>query len=171
MSTGRATHMADSTTPRRLSRRTVAKGAAWAVPAVAVAVPAAAAAASGEVPDPEITFGNACGNVGAAFKGCGGSKTIQVPLTLTNLSAVDVVFQITGMYTCNNCGAPPLGPGRSTSTPGCVASGRPPPTCPSPTTTTALRSRRPTARAVPLTERSLFLLAPTPKPTGSSPYP
>lgn len=102
--------MADSTTPRRLSRRTVAKGAAWAVPAVAVAVPAAAAAASGQVPPPVIEFGNACGNTGAQQKGCGGDKTLQVPLTLTNLSAVPVVFQITAMYTCN-CTTTPTGPG------------------------------------------------------------
>ena len=104
--------MADSTSPRGVTRRTVARGAAWAVPAVAVAVPASAMAGSGYVPPPPvITFGNACGNVGAKFKGCGGDKTIQVPLTLTNLGPTDIVFQITSMYTCNNCALAPTGPG------------------------------------------------------------
>jgi len=104
--------MADSTSPPGVTRRTVARGAAWAVPAVAVAVPASAMAVSGYVPPPPvITFGNACGNVGAKFKGCGGDKTIQVPLTLTNLGPTDIVFQITSMYTCNNCALAPTGPG------------------------------------------------------------
>lgn len=104
--------MAESPAPRRLSRRTVAQGVAWAVPAVAVAVPATAAAASGETPPPVINFGGACGNTGALQKGCGGFKTLQVPLTLTNLSAVPIFFQITSMFTCN-CATAPMaaGPG------------------------------------------------------------
>jgi hypothetical protein len=49
----------DSTNSSRPSRRVVAKGAAWAVPAVAaVGVPAPAYAASG--PTPELTFLGAC---------------------------------------------------------------------------------------------------------------
>ena len=98
--------MSDSSTPRRLSRRTVAKGAAWAVPAVAVAVTTPSAAGSGKVPPVLITFGTACGNTGATQKGCGGDKTLQVPLTLSYASAAPVVFQITSMLTCNCATAP-----------------------------------------------------------------
>lgn len=38
--------MSEAQTPKRVSRRTVAKGAAWTVPAVVVAAPAASAATS-----------------------------------------------------------------------------------------------------------------------------
>ena len=95
-----------------LSRRTIAKGAAWAAPAVVVAAAAPKVSASPPPPPPPpvITFGDACGNTGATQKGCGGTKTLQVPLTLTNNTGVGVVFQITAMYTCN-CDTTPTGPG------------------------------------------------------------
>lgn len=94
-----------------VSRRTVAKGMAWVVPAVAVAATVPLASASPVIPPPPvINFGAACGNTGAAQKGCGGDKTLQVPLTLTNLTGADVVFQITGMFTCN-CTTAPTAPG------------------------------------------------------------
>lgn len=94
-----------------ISRRTLAKGMAWSVPAVAVASAVPAYAASPVVPpEPGISFGSACGNTGATRKGCGGDKTLQVPLTLTNETGADYVFQITSMYTCN-CGTAPTGAG------------------------------------------------------------
>jgi len=96
-----------------VSRRALLQTAAWTVPAVAVAAAAPFASASGEVvvpPPPVIEFGGACGNTGATQKGCGGDKTLQVPLTLTNQTGSDVVFQITGMFTCN-CATAPTGPG------------------------------------------------------------
>lgn len=100
--------MAESTTPRPLSRRTVAKGAAWAVPAVAVAVPAAAAAASGKVPPPPVfNFYGGCATVGNGAGGCNGQqKTGQVPVTISNpASAVGpVVFQIIGVASQNSNG-------------------------------------------------------------------
>ncbi len=105
--------MQASSTPapaRKVSRRTVAAGAAWAVPAIAVASAAPAYAGSNEPPPPVITFTGACGNTGATHKGCGGEKTLQVPLTLTNQTGADVVFQITSMYTCN-CTTAPTAPG------------------------------------------------------------
>lgn len=102
--------MVEPTESRPPSRRTVTRGAAWAVPALVVAVPARAAAASGEPPPPVINFGGACGNTGATQKGCGGSKTLQVPLTLSNPTPSAYVFQITSMYTCN-CITTPTGPG------------------------------------------------------------
>ncbi len=84
------------------SRRTLVRGVAWSVPVVAVAANAPAFATSHDVPPPPvINFGGACGNTGAKQKGCGGDKTIQVPLTLSNPTSEDVVFQITSMYTCN----------------------------------------------------------------------
>lgn len=95
------------------TRRTVVRGAAWTVPVVAVAVNAPAFATSYDPPPPVIDFGGACANTGATQKGCGSDKSLQVPLTLTNQTGTDYVFQITGMFTCNNCGAAPTqgGPG------------------------------------------------------------
>lgn len=56
--------MADSIANKRVGRRTIAKGAAWTVPAIAVAAPVAAAAASGE---PTVTStGKACKLPGAS---------------------------------------------------------------------------------------------------------
>ncbi|MDT0186485.1 hypothetical protein Q9S36_40505 [Microbacterium sp. ARD31] len=83
-----------------VSRRTVAKAMAWAVPAIAVAATVPQAAASAP-PPPVIDFGGACGNTGALQKGCGSDKSLQVPLTLTNPTAQPIVFQITSMTTAN----------------------------------------------------------------------
>jgi hypothetical protein len=78
----------------------------------AVAYAAPAFATSPYVPPPPvIDFGGACGNTGAQQKGCGGDKTIQVPLTLSNPGLTPIVFQITNMFTCNNCDGAPGGPG------------------------------------------------------------
>jgi len=107
------TAMPKSTDPRQVSRRTLMKGAAWAVPVLAVAATSPLAAASGNVPPaPGIDFGGGCGNTGATKKGCGGSQTLQVPLTLSNNTGRDIVFQVVSMYTCN-CGTAPTaaGPG------------------------------------------------------------
>ena len=71
---------------------------------------APAFAASTTPPPPVINFGGACGNTGAQQKGCGGDKTIQVPLTLSNPGLTPIVFQITSMFTCNNCDGAPTGP-------------------------------------------------------------
>jgi hypothetical protein len=83
-----------------VSRRTVAKAMAWAVPAIAVAATVPTAAASAP-PPPVIDFGGACGNTGATQKGCGSDKSLQVPLTLTNPTPQAIVFQITSMTTAN----------------------------------------------------------------------
>lgn len=100
--------MTEDTTKAGVSRRTLAKGAAWSVPAVAVA--AAAPAYASSIPEPEIEFGKACGNTGATKKGCGNEKSLQVPLTLSNPTGSDIVFQVTSMYTCN-CATAPTAPG------------------------------------------------------------
>jgi hypothetical protein len=95
----------------QISRRTVTRGVAWTAPVAAIAYAAPAFATSPYVPPPPvINFGGACGNTGAQQKGCGGDKTLQVPLTLSNQGATAIVFQITSMYTCN-CGTAPTGPG------------------------------------------------------------
>lgn len=93
------------------SRRTVVRGATWTVPVIAIAAQAPAFAASNVPPPPVINFGGACANTGAEFKGCGSDKSLQVPLTLSNPGTTDIVFRITGMYTCNNCGGAPTGAG------------------------------------------------------------
>jgi hypothetical protein len=94
------------------SRRTVVRGAAWTVPVVAVATQAPAFAVSPPPPPPPpvIRFNDACGNTGSTGKGCGGKFTLQVPLTLTNPTDTDVVFQLLTMYT-SNVGPAPTGPG------------------------------------------------------------
>lgn len=92
------------------TRRTVVRGAAWTVPVVAVAANAPAFATSYDPPPPVINFGGSCGNTGALQKGCGGFKTLEVPLSLTNPGATPIIFQVTSMYTCN-CGTAPTGPG------------------------------------------------------------
>lgn len=93
------------------TRRTVVRGTAWTVPAIAVAANAPAFATSNTPPPPVIDFGGACANTGATQKGCGSDKSLQVPLTLTNPGTTAYTFQITSMYTCNNCGAAPTAPG------------------------------------------------------------
>lgn len=103
--------------PRVVSRRTVAKGIAWTVPSIVVATALAPSAAAVSPSPPQcgssgnnlqacVNFGVACGNTGAPQKGCGGDKTLQAALTLTNNTGNDVVFQITSMFTCNCTTAP-----------------------------------------------------------------
>ena len=93
------------------SRRTVVRGTAWTVPVIAIAAQAPAFAASNVPPPPVIDFGGACANVGTGKKGCGSDKSLQVPLTLSNPGGTDVIFRITGMFTCNNCGSAPTAAG------------------------------------------------------------
>ncbi len=95
---------------RRPSRRTIASGAAWAVPVIAVGAAAPVASASGNVPPPPpvINFAGACANTGATQKGCGGDKTLQVPLTITNDTGADITFVIREMVTCINCTEDPV---------------------------------------------------------------
>ena len=96
----------------QISRRTVARGVAWSAPIAAISVAAPAFAASPYVPPPPvIDFGGACGNTGAQQKGCGGDKTLQVPLTLSNPGVAPIVFQVVSMFTNNNSGTTPTGPG------------------------------------------------------------
>ncbi len=54
--------MTTTTSHRRISRRTLAKGAAWAAPVVAIGAAAPAYAASG--PPPTFTYGGACKSPG-----------------------------------------------------------------------------------------------------------
>lgn len=162
--------MALSSSP--LSRRSVAKGVAWTAPVVAIAATAPMAAATKVPPTTVIRFGGACGNTGSDGKGCGGDKTIQVPLTLTNLTGADLVFQVTSMYTClnknNTCEEAPTGPGAgvvegtrgiwTTAVPGQFSQRTP----------AAHRSTRP-AGAARSREASSSRMAQQVPPTGSSP--
>lgn len=99
-----------------LSRRSLARGAAWAVPTIAVLAAAPDASASVIIPPPpDINFTGACGNNGASQKGCGGTQDLQVPIQLTNKTGRDVIFQVTAMYTCVNCSVPPTSSSGATS--------------------------------------------------------
>ncbi|MFB7843206.1 hypothetical protein [Microbacterium sp. NPDC056052] len=82
--------MTESEQPTGVSRRTVTKAMAWAVPAVALAAPVPAFATSG--PKPTVTQGDAC-------KAPGGSVTCNgvvfkfgygVPVYITNNSPLDI---------------------------------------------------------------------------------
>lgn len=85
-----------------ISRRTVTKAMAWAVPAIAIAAPAPAFAISGE--PPTVTIGQACKlpgnsqatNCAAVFANCPGldaSKAYAFPIRIVNES--DQIIYIT----------------------------------------------------------------------------
>lgn len=87
-----------------LSRRTLAKGAAWAAPAVALASAAPALATSG--PTPSISFGTACKAPGAS---CNGFPKGYIVLNtkICNTSSLPVyVYSVT--YTTTPVGVLPL---------------------------------------------------------------
>lgn len=93
------------------NRRTVVRGAAWTVPVVAVAAQAPVFAASNQPPPPDVNLGGSCANTGAVpQKGCGiVPKSLQIPVTVRNTSAVPIVFQVVSLYTKNG-GPAPTGP-------------------------------------------------------------
>lgn len=84
-----------------LSRRTIAKGAAWSVPAVALASAAPAIAASGGGPlslvgTPCKLPGNSaqgCANVFAGLPGLNPDKAFAVPLLVTNNTVKPIVLK------------------------------------------------------------------------------
>lgn len=101
--------MSEFSSPKRFSRRTIARGAAWTVPAIAVAAPVASAASSPPPPPPppEFNFCGGCGTVGNGDGGCNGAKfTGQVPVSFTNPAgaAGPLVFQIVGVASQNSNG-------------------------------------------------------------------
>ena len=82
----------NATRPSGVSRRTVVKGAAWAVPAITVASAVPAVAASG--PPPGLILGVACKNPGNSC--ASRPKGYTVGATLTNTSSLDVyVYAVT----------------------------------------------------------------------------
>ncbi len=85
--------MTEDTTKLGLSRRTLAKGAAWSVPAVAVAAAAPAMAASALVTVSEA--GDACKLPGNSCSNAGYNKGYLQPLTICNNSTVSVTVTIT----------------------------------------------------------------------------
>lgn len=90
----------DSAAP--INRRTVTKGIAWSVPAVAVAGAAPAFAASPPPPPPVFTWTNGCATVGNEKSGCANlAKTPQVPFTITNNSGQTLQFQVLGTKSWN----------------------------------------------------------------------
>jgi hypothetical protein len=93
--------MSEEREQRRPSRRTIAKGAAWAVPAVPLVLATPAYAASGS--PPSVRVGTACklpGNSQAGcaevFAGCPGldpTKAYALPLLVTNNTDEPIVLQ------------------------------------------------------------------------------
>lgn len=79
--------MSEAQTPQRVSRRTVAKGAAWTVPAVVVAAPAASAAVSGSCLDSGLCLG--CVTVHKCCSG-GPQALYWACVTFTNGGETDV---------------------------------------------------------------------------------
>lgn len=89
--------MSEASAPKRVTRRTVAKGAAWTVPAIVVAVPAASAATSPFVPPPPgFEWEDGCATVGNGLGGCNGVRfTPQTPFLIHNPTGQTLVFQLT----------------------------------------------------------------------------
>lgn len=106
--------------PRSISRRTVVKGAAWAAPAVAIASAAPAYANSIPVPPPpSVNWGSACATIGNG-RGCSGQeKALQVPLTITNNTADQLLFVVEGAWSANGNPTPPA----TAPAPGSLGSG------------------------------------------------
>lgn len=91
--------MSEASAPKRVTRRTVAKGAAWTVPVVAMATAAPIATASPRVPvDPEFT-GNWC-------KHPGNPKYYHNTMSWTNLDSECSVTVTLGMMDINGVERP-----------------------------------------------------------------
>lgn len=90
----------DQPTPKGVSRRTVAKAMAWAVPVVAIAAPAPAFAVSGKAPTicPGVgcklpgNSGNGCADV-LGFPTLDANKGFAFPLEITNNDDLPIVIQ------------------------------------------------------------------------------
>ncbi|WP_308467493.1 hypothetical protein [Rathayibacter soli] len=87
-----------ATEPHTISRRSVAKAAAWAVPVIAMATAAPAYASSGT--PPIITAGAACKLPGSSCKTLP-PKGYQVPATIKNPDPTKTIY-ITGIAITNN---------------------------------------------------------------------
>src|SRR4051812_43476894 len=100
----------ESAEPNSVSRRTVTKAMAWAVPVIAVATTVPSAAASNPNCSSTCSGGDsrvlldiceACGSTGNSGKGCipGGqnSQYWQVPIYLRNPGATPLIFHVTSM--------------------------------------------------------------------------
>lgn len=94
--------MAEPTQPSSgVSRRTLSKGVAWAVPAVAVVAASPAYAVSGSPPDVLVGVacklpGNSQGDCEELFEGLPGldpSKAFAIPLLITNNTDKDIVLK------------------------------------------------------------------------------
>jgi hypothetical protein len=91
----------DPSQGRKLGRRTVAKGMAWSVPAVAVAAAAPALAASGAPPTPAVgtacklpgNSASGCADIFAGLPGLDPTKAFAVPLLITNNTNKPIVLK------------------------------------------------------------------------------
>jgi len=92
----------------KITRRSLVRGAAWAVPAVVVATAAPAFAASTPPPTTTPTFVSSagCGSVGGGG-GCAGlKKAPQIPFVVKNTTANPLWFQVTGVKSWQGGTAP-----------------------------------------------------------------
>ncbi|SFR90978.1 hypothetical protein SAMN04487846_0505 [Microbacterium sp. cf046] len=85
-----------------VSRRTVTKAMAWAVPAIAIAAPVPAFAASGGPPGVAVGQGcklpgnsqaNACAAIFAGIPGLDAAKAFAIPLLITNNTSKPIVLK------------------------------------------------------------------------------
>lgn len=91
-----------------ITRRTVMKGAAWAVPVVALASSVPAYAASPTPGTPVFDWGAGCATVGNTKHGCAQmSTTPQVPFTVTTPTGKTLGLQILGVKSWTQNGTEP----------------------------------------------------------------
>lgn len=91
-----------------ITRRSLVRGAAWAVPAVVVASAAPAFAASTPPPTttPTFTSSAGCGTTGSGG-GCAGlKKAPQIPFVVKNTTGQPLYFQVTGVKSWQGGSAP-----------------------------------------------------------------
>lgn len=92
-------HVADSNGSDKggISRRTLVRSAAWAVPVVALATAAPAFAISNPTTTPTFVSSDGCGTTGNGG-GCANlKKAPQIPFELKNTTAQTLWFQVTGV--------------------------------------------------------------------------
>jgi hypothetical protein len=88
---------------RSISRRTVTRAAAWAVPVIAVGatVPNASASVPPVPPPPDFKWASGCATTGSGSGCANQKKTAQVPFTISNPTAETLQFQVLGSKSWN----------------------------------------------------------------------
>lgn len=92
---------------QQINRRTVTKGIAWSVPAIAIAGAAPAFATSHEPTPPDFDWSAGCATTGSGGGCANAEKTPQVPFTITNNTGQDLQFQVLGTKSWTDNGTEP----------------------------------------------------------------